>query len=75
MVIGWIFGILIGAFVGVIVTIVMHYTKTAFGTLLIDRQNPEKDVYRFDIRGDITRLPSKHRIMLKVDPNADLSQD
>lgn len=75
MVIGWIFGILIGAFVGVIMMFVVHSTKTAFGTLMIDRQNPEKDVYRFDIRGDITKLPNKHRIMLRVDPNADLSQD
>ena len=75
MVIGWIFGILIGAFVGVTMTLIVYSTKTAFGTLLIDRQNPEKDIYRYDIKGDLTDLPKKKRVVWKINPNADLSQD
>ena len=75
MAIGWIFGILIGLFIGAIPMIVLCFTKTAFGTLLIDRQNPEKDIYRYVIKGDLTDLPKKKRIICKIDPNADLSQD
>lgn len=75
MVIGWVFGILIGLFVGMLLTVIAYYTKTSFGTLRIDRQNPEKDIYRFDIEGDIINLPKKKRIIMKVDSNADLSQD
>ena len=75
MTIAWVFGILIGLFVGTILTIIAYSTKTAFGTLRIDRQNPEKDIYRYDIKGDLTNLPKKKRIIWKVDPNADLSQD
>lgn len=75
MVIGWVFGILIGLFVGMLLTVIAYYAKTSFGTLRIDRQNPEKDIYRFDIEGDIINLPKKKRIIMKVDSNADLSQD
>lgn len=42
------------------------------GTLRIDRTNPLKDVYRLDVE-DIDKLSEKKRIVLKVDPNADLS--
>lgn len=75
MAIGWIFGILIGMLAGSVLTTIVCFAKTSFGTLLIDRQNPEKDVYRFDIDGDIVKLPSKKRIVMRIDPNADLSQD
>lgn len=72
---GWIFGILIGLMVGVILTSIVYFGRVSFGTLRIDRQNPEKDIYRFDIDGDIVNLPKKKRIVMKIDPNADLSQD
>ena len=75
MAIGWIFGILIGMFVGLFGATIGYFTKTTFGTLKIDRGNPEKDIYRFDIDGDIVNLPKKKRIIMRVDPNADLSQD
>ena len=50
------------------------YISRTCGTLRIDHSNPEKDVYRFDI-GDIDSLSKKKRIVLKVDNNADLSQN
>ena len=75
MVIGWIVGGIIGLVVGTFLTNIVHFGRTAFGTLRIDRGNPEKDIYRFDIDGDIVNLPKKKRIIMKVDPNADLSQD
>lgn len=43
------------------------------GTLKIDHNNPEKDIYRFVI-DDFDVLMKKKRIILKVDDNADLSQ-
>ena len=75
MVIGWIFGILIGLFVGILTMVLVYSTKTAFGTLLIDRHDPEKDIYRYDIKGDLTDLPKKKRVVWKINSNADLSQD
>lgn len=64
-----------GFIFGMLVTALANRSYTAFGTLRIDRFNPEKDVYRFDIDGDIVKLPKKKRIVLSIDPNADLSQE
>lgn len=44
------------------------------GTLKIDTSNPDKDVYRIEI-DRLDRLTKKRRIILKVDPKADLSQE
>ena len=63
-----------GLIVGAVIVFIFQRVRTAFGTLRIDRSNPEKDVYRFDINGDIVNLPRKKRIVLRIDPNADLSQ-
>lgn len=42
------------------------------GTIMIDRSNPEKDVYRIVLR-DLNF--KKKRVILKIDRNAHLSQD
>ena len=44
------------------------------GTLRVDRSNPAKDVYRFDI-DDLDGLSKKKKILLKVDNKANLSQE
>lgn len=44
------------------------------GTLKIDSSNPDKDVYRFEI-DHLDNISNKKRIVLKIDPNADLSQE
>lgn len=44
------------------------------GTLRIDRISSENDLYRFEI-DDLNKLSEKKYIILKVDPNADLSQN
>jgi len=63
-------GMIIGSLITALVfRILYHYA----GTLRIDHSNPEKDVYRFEI-DNLDRLSKKHRIVLKVDNNADLSQ-
>lgn len=54
------------------IQIVWHY-RSASGTLRIDHSNPFKDVYRIEI-DDLDKLVKKKRVVLKVDHNADLSQ-
>lgn len=61
------------AVVTVIVRIVQDKIRTA-GILKIDHSNPEKDVYRLEI-DDLESLSKKHKIVLKVDNRANLSQE
>lgn len=44
------------------------------GTLRIDRISSDKDVYRFEI-DNLDKLSNRKYILMKVDPNADLSQN
>ena len=64
----------LGALVGSVVTVIVFHVRSRFGTIRIDRTNPGKDVYRIDIV-DLDSLPKKRIVVLKVDTNADLSQD
>lgn len=65
---------LVGLLAGIAISIIFHGMQRTSGTLRIDRSNPEKDVYRFDI-DKLDNLHEKKRIVLKIDPNADLSQE
>ena len=65
-------GLLIASLIGNVFSI--YYIKRTCGTLKIDRSNPEKDVYRFDV-DNLDSLSKKKRIVLKVDNNADLSHN
>ena len=42
------------------------------GTLLIDTNNPEKDIYRLDFGDNLDQLSSKKRVTLMVDADAKL---
>lgn len=67
----------IGMLVGIVVTLIIGFSKlltTARGTLKIDRSNPEKDLYLFEI-DDLDELSKKKRILLNIDRNANLSQE
>ena len=44
------------------------------GTLKIDRISSDKDLYRFEI-DNLDKLSKRKYILMKVDPNADLSQN
>lgn len=44
------------------------------GTLKIDQISSDKDVYRFEI-DNLDKLSKRKYILMKVDPNADLSQN
>ena len=68
MELGFVIGILIGVISG------LFYPRKYSGVLRIDHSNPEKDIYRFEIN-DIDSLNKKKKIVLKIDHNADLSQD
>lgn len=62
------------AFVVSVIANAVYYSRIARGTLRIDRTNPEKDIYRLDI-DDLDEIAKKKRIVLDIDPNADLSQE
>lgn len=65
--------LLIGIFSGSLITSIIFFIKSSSGTLKIDHSNPQKDVYRFEIK-DLDRLNKKKYVRLKIDNNADLSQ-
>ena len=63
-------GVLVGSIIGCIIQEI-HVT---YGTLKIDRSNPQTDVYRICLN-DLETLHKKKYIRLKIDANADLSQE
>ena len=63
----WIVGIVLGV-------LIAHFEKP-HGTLRIDHSNPEKDIYRMEFEDDLDKLNKKKRVILKVDNNANLSQE
>lgn len=65
---------IIGVFMGAIIYAVIQHIFETHGTLRIDHSNQEKDVYRFEI-DDLDKLNKKHYVKLKIDHNADLSQN
>lgn len=65
---------LVGVIVGVLITWIMYRLKTIHGILKIDTSNIEQDIYRICI-DDLDNLSKKKRVVLKVDPNATLSQE
>ena len=65
--------ILLAAFLGSVLTNVIYFKSTAFGTLKIDNSNPGKDVYRLDIE-HLDKVSKKKYIQLKIETGADLSQ-
>ena len=64
----------VGILVGVLITTVVMGARSGFGTLRIDHSNPEKDVYLFDI-DKFEDISDKKRVILRVDHNANLSQN
>lgn len=65
----------IGFTAGLSLSVILMFVRSrTHGVLRIDRSNPDKDVYRIEI-DDLDTLAKKRRVVLKVDPNADLSQN
>lgn len=65
----FVLGFIVGIF-----TMTFGLLRLIVGTLRIDRISSENDLYRFEI-DDLNKLSEKKYIVLKVDPNADLSQN
>lgn len=63
-----------GVIFGAVIANVLRLVWTGFGTLKIDRSNPEKDLYMFEVN-DIDSLPRKKRIVLKIVKTTNLSQN
>ena len=57
----------------VIANVLLYIRYKVIGTLKIDRTNPEKDVYRFEV-DNFDALNDKKMVFLKFDNNANLSQ-
>lgn len=66
--------LMIGLVAGLIIGLVIKFKCAYDGVLLIDHSNPEKDVYRFCIN-DLDKLSSRKEIRLKINHDADLSQE
>ena len=64
----------LGAIIGVIVSWLFSKIRGVSGALKIDHSNPEKDIYRIELN-NLDVLSKKHRVVLKVDNNAKLTQD
>ncbi len=45
------------------------------GELQIDSSNPDKDVYRFVVYGDVEDLSKKRSVRFKVLPDVDMSRE
>ena len=65
---------LAGVVVGSIIGSIIQGIRVAHGTLKIDKSNTQTDVYRLCLN-DLDILSKKKYIQLKIDANADLSQE
>lgn len=66
--------LMIGLIAGLIIGLVIKFKCAYDGILLIDHSNPEKDVYRFYI-SDLDKLSGRKELRLKINHNANLSQE
>ena len=64
--------LIVGFVVGLLMGAIVRLLERPAGVLKIDRSNPEKDVYRFEI-DDLDSLHKKKRIVLKIDNDATIS--
>lgn len=64
----------VGVVVEAIIASIYEAIISTRGTLRIDHSNPEKDLYRFEI-DNLDKLGKKRYVNLKIDHNADLSQN
>lgn len=64
----FIFGVIIGGLL-----VCLFGLRMLVGTLKIDHDNPEKDVYRFEVR-DIDALAKRKYVLLQVESDSHFSQ-
>lgn len=66
--------LIVGFVVGLLMNVINRLLERPAGVLKIDRSNPEKDVYRFEI-DDLDSLHKKKRIVLKIDNDVAISHE
>ena len=66
MICTFILGIILGC-------VAKHFQYRTDGKLLIDTNNPKKDIYRLDLGKNLENLSKKKKITLTVDSKANLS--
>lgn len=66
--------LIVGFVVGLLMDVIVRLLERPAGVLKIDRSNPEKDVYRFEI-DDLDSLHKKKRIVLKIDNDTVISHE
>lgn len=66
--------LIVGFVVGLLMDAIVRLLERPAGVLKIDRSNPEKDVYRFEV-DDLDSLHKKKRIVLKIDNDAAISHE
>ena len=64
----------LGLAIGALVSIIINHVRTSFGTLEIDRTNPEKDIYRVFIN-DLDTLNTKKYVYLAVNSNVHFEEE
>lgn len=74
MVVLYVVMFLLGIAVGSIVTNIAWRKRASSGVLRIDWSNPERDVFRLELKDDLDTLSTRKRIMLKVDSDINRSQ-
>lgn len=62
-------GIVLGAMLGYCWRLIF----SGCGKLHIDTHSEEKDLYKFELFTPLEKLPMKKWMILRIDPNADLS--
>lgn len=67
-------GYIVGVVTYAIISTIMELIRSAWGTLTVDRSNPEKDVYKLNI-DDLDSLNVKKRVILRVVRNNKTSQN
>lgn len=71
LIVGFVVGFVVGL---LMMNVINRLLERPAGVLKIDRSNPEKDVYRFEI-DDLDSLHKKKRIVLKIDNDAAISHE
>lgn len=78
LILGLVIGILIGGFIGCIVTrnaMIKRSLKSLVGTLRVDTSDPDDNPYMFlELSKDVTDVTSKKSVLLKVSTENYISQ-
>lgn len=61
-------GVIAGGICFGVIPVIAHKFSKVDGVLIVDRSNPEKDIYRFNV-GNLDELTEKKELRIKVQSN------